>query len=114
MQAIFAIRIISIKAKKHMKFLFVVISILSTFILTACSSGPKDEEVIAGTKAIFAVRGMLFDSVKNLGCEKSKSEQIKEPGEFWQCRVELTGGSQTGKETMYFQKVGENWVPRIN
>ncbi|WP_431513689.1 hypothetical protein [Variovorax sp. DAIF25] len=92
-----------------MKFRFIAV-IVSCLPLAACSAGPKDEDVVNLTKAFGATRGMVIDSVKNLGCEKAKEGEVKDSGEHYRCKVETTRGTQKGTDTIYFQKMGENWL----
>jgi hypothetical protein len=92
-----------------MKFRFIAV-IVSCLPLAACSAGPKDEDVVNLTKAFGATRGMVIDSVKNLGCEKAKEGEVKYSGEHYRCKVETTRGTQKGTDTIYFQKMGENWL----
>ena len=95
-----------------MKLLPMAMSIIAGLALTGCYGGPKDEDVVLGTKAFAATRFVVIESVKNLGCEKTKEGEVKDSGEFYRCRVESTVGNKTNKDTVYFQKNGESWIPR--
>ncbi|MGF6348124.1 hypothetical protein [Variovorax sp. W2I14] len=91
-----------------------VLVVAACLPLAACSGGPKDEDVVNGMKALGGVRGMVITSVKNLGCEKTKAGEVKDSGEFYRCRVEATLDNRVGKDTIYFQKVGDGWVAQGN
>lgn len=78
--------------------------------LAACSAGPKDEDVVNLTKAFGASKGMAIDSVKNLGCEKTKEGEVKDSGEHYRCRVETTRGTQKGTDAIFFQKMDGKWL----
>ncbi len=71
-----------------MKFRFIAV-IVSCLPLAACSAGPKDEDVVNLTKAFGATRGMVIDSVKNLGCEKAKEGE----GEGFRGALSMQGGN---------------------
>lgn len=97
-----------------MKLLYVGVSISVCLLVAGCSGGPKDEDVVMGSKAFAATRLVIVDSVKNLGCEKTKEGEVKDSGEFYRCNIEMTVKGKTSKDTMYFQKYGESWIPRGN
>jgi len=96
-----------------MKLLPMAASLVVCISILGCSGGPKDEDVVNGARAFLAAnQGLVADGVKNLGCEKAKPEEVKDSGEFYRCQIQTTVGSRVGKDRLYFQNSGENWIPR--
>lgn len=81
-------------------------------LLVACGGGaPSDDEVVETVKAhVVKTKALMVKSVKSLGCTKTKEGEIKQPGVFYGCRVELdVPGYAQGKATAYLQQVEGKW-----
>lgn len=81
--------------------------------LVACGSGgPSNDEAAQAVRThIIKTKAMLVKDVKSSGCSKTKEGEMKEPGVFYRCAVELdVPGYAQGKATAYLHEVNGQWV----
>lgn len=81
-------------------------------LLIACSgSGPSDGQAADAVRAyVFKTKALAVKSVKSSGCAKTKEGELKEPGVFYRCAVELdVPGYVQGKARAYLHEVNGKW-----
>lgn len=66
---------------------------------------------IARIPHIIKTKAMRVKDVKSSGCSKTKEGEMKEPGVFYRCALELdVPGYAKGKARAYLHEVNGQWV----
>lgn len=81
-------------------------------LLVACSGGgPSDDQAAEAVRThVIKTKALAVKSVKSSGCSKTKEGELKEPGVFYRCAMELdVPGYAQGKARAYIHEVNGKW-----